>query len=316
MDGIFVVDKPSGITSYQVVREVKKILGIKKVGHGGTLDPLATGVLPLFLNRATKLANFLMKDTKKYRATMKLGSTTDTQDREGRILTKSNHMPTDSQIIKVLHSFKGEISQTPPMFSAIKVGGKPLYKLARRGISVERRPRTIFIHSLNVLDITPPYVTFEVLCSSGTYVRTLCADSGEKLACGAHLVDLSRLQSGNFHLDDALTLDQLRVLSKDNLRHEHLFPLSKSFKNLPDFTVENSIISLLKKRRVLSVVQARNISFSRLVKGNLIKIRAPGDPCIGLVHVLIGSDELPTSQDANQALKIICFFNPYENTLH
>ena len=118
MDGIFVVDKPSGITSYQVVREVKKILGIKKVGHGGTLDPLATGVLPLFLNRATKLANFLMKDTKKYRATMKLGSTTDTQDREGRILTKSNHMPTDSQIIKVLHSFKGEISQTPPMFSA------------------------------------------------------------------------------------------------------------------------------------------------------------------------------------------------------
>ena len=154
MDGILIVNKPKGVTSFAVVKEVKAILGARKVGHGGTLDPLATGVLPLFINRATKLVPFLMNGTKKYRAIMKLGIKTDTQDRDGRVISESRNIPEDHQhIIQELSSFTGTGKQIPPMFSALKVRGTPLYKFPRKGISIERTPRTISTHALTVTDI-------------------------------------------------------------------------------------------------------------------------------------------------------------------
>jgi tRNA pseudouridine55 synthase len=317
MDGILIIDKPKGVTSFSVVKEVKTILGARKVGHGGTLDPLATGVLPLFINRATKLVPFLMNGTKKYRATMKLGIETDSQDSDGKIIAESNHIPSDSQhISRILSSFTGTSKQIPPMFSALKVRGTPLYKFARKGISLERKARTISVHDLTAIDITLPYVTFEVTCSAGTYVRTLCADSGKKLGCGAHLVELTRLQSGLFHLEDAMTLAQLRATTADTASHDNLLSLSQSFKNLPNLTVGNNLIDLLKKKKTVSVSQIKSSSCSTLNRGALVKVSSPGDAHIALVHSLVDSNQFCNIPETNQALKLVCFFDPQENTLH
>ena len=317
MDGILIIDKPMGVTSFAVVKEVKAILGARKVGHGGTLDPLATGVLPLFINRATKLVPFLMSGTKKYRATMKLGSETDTQDQDGKVISESKHIPEDrQQIIRALSSFTGTGKQIPPMFSALKVQGTPLYKFARRGIALERKPRTISIHSLTVIDVTLPYVTFEVTCSAGTYIRTLCADSGKKLSCGAHLTELTRLQSGLFHLDDAITLDRFRTATTVNKPQKNLLSLTSSFKNLPNLIVGSNLMSLLKQRRTASVSQVKNVFPTTLNRGDLLKVSSPGDTHIALVHSLMDSNKVLKSPDTNQAWKLVCFFNPQDNTLH
>ena len=315
MDGIIVVDKPSGITSYQVVKKVKRLIGAAKVGHGGTLDPLATGVLPVFLNRATKLASFLTHGTKKYRATMKLGVETDTQDRDGTIVRESTALPKDPQhITDVLTSLKGAGKQIPPMFSAVKFRGTPLYKLARKGISFERQARTIYIYEMTVLDIRLPYVTFEVACSPGTYVRTLCADSGKKMACGAHLVELTRLQSGNFHLADSINLNRLQSVSKENGLQATLFPLSESFSDLPGIRVGNDLFTLLKQRRSLAVSHLKNTSPQATYKGALLKVTCQEDSLIALVQAQ--RTDTASASPTDRAWKLVCFFNPDKNTIH
>lgn len=317
MDGILVIDKPGGITSYQVVRKVKSLLGAAKAGHGGTLDPLATGVLPVFLNRATKLASFLTNGTKRYRATMKLGVETDTQDREGTIISESTTLPKErQQIVDALHSLKGTMKQVPPMFSAVKFHGTPLYKLARKGISLERTPRTISIHEMTVLDIRLPYVTFEVACSPGTYVRTLCADSGKKLACGAHLVELTRLQSGYFRLSDSITLNQLKGLSERNGLRDTLFPLSASFSDLPTIAVGKDLFTLLKKGRILAEQSLHTSSPVSAHKGTLLKVTCREDCLIALVQSLGSNKPCASPPQTDRAWKLVCFFNPHENTLH
>jgi tRNA pseudouridine55 synthase len=258
-----------------------------------------------------------MNGTKKYRAIMKLGIKTDTQDRDGRVIAESGNIPEDGQqIIQVLSSFMGTSKQIPPMFSALKVQGTPLYKLARKGISLERTPRTISINALTVTDISLPYVTFEVTCSAGTYVRTLCADTGEKLGCGAHLTELTRLQSGLFNLEDAITLDQLRATTSATAPQNNLLSLTTSFKNLPNLMVGSKLMSLLKERRTASVSQVKNVIPKALNRGDLLKVSSPGETNIALVHSLMDSHKLFKSPETNQAWKIVCFFNPQENTLH
>jgi tRNA pseudouridine55 synthase len=258
-----------------------------------------------------------MNGTKKYRAIMKLGVETDSQDRDGKVIFESNHIPEDhQQIIQVLHSFTGTSKQIPPMFSALKVNGTPLYKFARKGISLERKPRTISIYALAVTNITLPHVTFEVTCSAGTYVRTLCADTGKKLSCGAHLVELTRLQSGLFYLEDAMSLDQLRTTTADTAPQDNLLSLSKSFKYLPNITVGSNLITLLKEKKAVPVSQIKNLSRTTLNRGDLVKLSSPGDSHIALVHSLIDSQKLCKSPETNHALKLVCFFNPQENTLH
>ncbi|MBW2182389.1 MAG: tRNA pseudouridine(55) synthase TruB [Deltaproteobacteria bacterium] len=318
MDGILIVDKPGGITSYQVVAKVKKILKATKVGHGGTLDPLATGVLPIFLNRATKLVPFLMNGTKMYRATLRLGITTDTQDREGNIIAESSDIPADHQlIINTFNSFKGTIEQIPPMFSALKVHGTPLYKLARKGIVLTRKARTVTLHEIKVLDISLPHVTFEVWCSPGTYIRTLCADIGKKLECGAHLVELERLQNGSFRLSDSISLDQLNRFAEQNSIAEKLFSLSESFKALPSLRVENQITTILRKGGSLLASHLINTSLPSLEKGTLMKLTCQEDALIAIVQSLINnSNGFSALSDKTRVCKLVCFFNPQENTLH
>ncbi len=216
MDGFFVIDKPSGMTSHDVVSAVRRIIGQKKVGHTGTLDPFATGVLPVAVGEGTKAIPFLDESVKKYRAVMKLGASTDTQDCTGTVIkTGKWEGLAVATIEEICREFTGRLSQLPPMFSALKRNGVPLYRLARQGIEVDRPSREIEVSSLIPGRIELPEVEFTVRCSRGTYVRTLAADMGDKLGCGAHLIQLRRTVSGPFLLQQAISLDLLHAASLD-----------------------------------------------------------------------------------------------------
>jgi tRNA pseudouridine55 synthase len=207
MNGVINIDKPSGMTSHDVVKRVKRVIGAKKVGHLGILDPIATGVLPLVVNGATKFARFLEGDRKEYLAALKLGEETDTLDSEGKVTFEADYGSIAEGAVKeAFTGFIGRIEQVPPMYSAVKLGGTPLYKLARRGIVVDRAPKAVSIFSIEVLKVEPPIVEFYVKCSRGTYLRTLSHDVGRKLGCGAHLVSLRRTRSGPFAIADSITL--------------------------------------------------------------------------------------------------------------
>lgn len=207
-DAVLVVDKPPGWTSHDVVERVKRRTGARKVGHLGTLDPMATGVLPLVLNRSTRLSRFLGAGPKSYSAAMKLGEDTDTCDSCGKVVrsTPLNGV-TAERVAEVLSGFKGRQKQVPPMYSAIKVSGTPLYKLARKGVLVEREPREVEVHSINVESVSLPSVEFSLVCSRGTYVRSICADAGTSLGCGAHMSALRRTVSGAFTIEEAVSPD-------------------------------------------------------------------------------------------------------------
>ncbi len=214
MDGILNIYKPSGITSFDAVRSVMKICGTKKVGHTGTLDPLASGVLPICIGRATKIVDYIMSETKVYDAQLKLGVKTDTYDREGAITHEQEVNLSKDAILSAFNSFIGDIEQEPPMYSALKVNGKRLYELARQGITIEREKRKITIFDIDILNISLPLITFRVVCSKGTYIRSLCYDIGEKLGVGGAMWSLERIQTGNFNLENSVSLDNL---SKENV---------------------------------------------------------------------------------------------------
>jgi tRNA pseudouridine55 synthase len=203
------VDKPAGITSFEVVRRVKRLTRVRKAGHLGTLDPFATGLLPLALGEATKLAPHLMGESKTYRATLKLGEETDTQDLTGRVTGRWESLPESEAIAAAAARFVGEIEQVPPLYSALHHQGERLYRLARRGETVEVQPRRVVIHELTVEAVDLPRVTLRVRCSAGAYIRTLAQDLGRALGSGAHLAALRRLAVGPFRVDDAATLEQL-----------------------------------------------------------------------------------------------------------
>lgn len=210
-DGILNIRKPDGWTSHDVVNRVRSILSIQKVGHGGTLDPHATGVLPVLLGKGTRIAQHLVEWDKEYVAVLRLGKQTDTQDAWGKVVSESTLEDLSAErVMTVLDTFHGTIQQVPPMFSAVKIGGQPLYKKARKGEWVDRAPKTVRIHELEILNMDLPEVTFRVVCSKGTYIRTLCADVGEVLGVGGHLQWLQRTRVGPLHLDDAVSLDALK----------------------------------------------------------------------------------------------------------
>ncbi len=210
MQGLLLIDKPEGKTSYQVVATIKKLTHQKRVGHTGTLDPMATGVLPVFLGRATSLSSFLLEADKSYTATFRLGITTDTADITGEILTETQVNVTEGQVIAALNSFLGKISQVPPMYSAIKRNGVPLYKLARNGETVEIEPRQVEIKKIEAIS---PFenneITVNIICSKGTYIRSLCRDVGEKLGCGATLSYLRRTATSGFGIEQCVSLQKL-----------------------------------------------------------------------------------------------------------
>lgn len=242
-NGIIIIDKPAGITSAKVVARLKEIVGARKVGHTGTLDPFATGVMICCLNRATRLARFFLAGDKKYKAVLYLGEETDTQDRTGKTtaVCKDVEFP-DKEIRDVFSEFEGPMEQIPPVFSSLKHKGTPLYKLARQGKPVQKPARKILIHYLKILDIDLPEIHFEVSCSSGTYIRTLCADIGKRLGCGGHLKSLKRIESCGFSIDRTLNLEEVEMLSKKGLLQDKIVGMADAIVGMPGY-VSNKALS-------------------------------------------------------------------------
>ncbi len=248
INGLLVIDKPPEMTSARLTAIVKKLLRVKKAGHTGTLDPFATGVMLLCLGKATKLARFFLHEEKTYTGIMKLGIETDTQDLTGHITATGDPMSiTEKEIIRAFEKFKGTIRQAPPVFSALKHHGTPLYRLARMGKPVQKPPRTVHIHELTVLDIRLPEIEFRVNCSGGTYIRTLVSDIGKILDCGGHLTTLKRTENAGFKIEEAISLQKLEKMAEigggDTPQgvYNYLITMRKALKNLPEIIVDKTM---------------------------------------------------------------------------
>ena len=234
MNGIVIIDKPAGWTSQDVVSKLRGILKTRRIGHGGTLDPMATGVLPVFVGRATRGVEFFEHAEKTYEATIRLGLTTDTEDTSGTVLEEKEVSVSEEDFLGVLPKFRGKIQQIPPMYSALKVNGQKLYDLARKGREVERQPREIEIFKLECLEFNGAEARLLVHCSKGTYIRTLCKDIGEALGCGGCMAALRRVTAGEYTIGDAVTLDEL--IAAENPEN-YLRPVDSMFRNYPAVTL-------------------------------------------------------------------------------
>lgn len=233
MNGILIVDKPAGMTSHDVVRRLRRVCKTRRVGHSGTLDPMATGLLLVAVGEGTRVVQFLVEGDKTYRATLKFGAETTTQDAEGEVTHQRpiDHLE-DSAVLQACQQMVGELQQIPPMYSAIKIKGVALHRLARQGIEIERPPRTVYIRHLTVESLALPQLSFEVKCSKGTYVRTLCHDLGHKLGSAAYLSSLRRIRSGSFDIKEAVTLEWLEQASSQDIG-EKMLSLSSALRDYP-----------------------------------------------------------------------------------
>jgi tRNA pseudouridine55 synthase len=253
LNGVIVINKPVQMTSARVVASVKRISNAGKVGHTGTLDPLAEGVLICCLNRATRLARFLLHGNKRYEAVLKLGEDTDTQDSTGTVLSTSDPVNLSAETIRsVCKRFCGQIEQLPPVYSALKHKGTPLYRRARQGRPVQKPARQVHIYRIEIQEVNLPFVRFEVSCSAGTYIRTLCADIGTSLGCGAHLYALKRLESCGFTLQQALTLEQLEVCARAGTLNRHVITMANALKLMPAVVADTEVIKKIRHGRELA----------------------------------------------------------------
>ncbi len=234
VDGVLLLDKPLGLTSNRALQQAKRLLGARKAGHTGSLDPIATGLLPLCFGEATKLAQFLLAAEKRYWAVFRLGVTTATFDAEGAVLATRPVAVSERKLRRALAEFRGEIEQLPPMYSALKRDGQPLYELARAGVEIERTPRRVSIHELELLSFAGDRVELEIACSKGTYIRTLAHDLGERLGCGGHVAELRRLAVGNLTVERAVTLERLAALPDFPARRALLVRADAIVETLPD----------------------------------------------------------------------------------
>lgn len=253
MDGIIVVHKEQGFTSFDVVAKLRGILKQKKIGHTGTLDPDATGVLPVCLGCATKLCDMLTDTIKVYEAELLLGVTTDTQDTSGTVLGTKSVEVTEEELRKAIASFVGEQKQIPPMYSALKVDGKKLYELAREGKTIERKARDITINNIEILEINLPRVRMMVTCSKGTYIRTLCNDIGDRLGCGGAMASLIRRQTAGFTLEEAKTLDEIEAIMKDGEISSVIKDVDSVFKHYPKAIVKTECLKAVQNGNWLYV---------------------------------------------------------------
>ncbi|WP_049380890.1 tRNA pseudouridine(55) synthase TruB [Haemophilus influenzae] len=260
IDGVFLLDKPQGMSSNDIMQKVKRLFQANKAGHSGALDPLATGMLPICLGEATKFSQFLLDADKRYVVTAKLGERTDTSDAEGQVVETRPVNVETSQILTALEQFRGDILQVPTMFSALKHNGKPLYEYARAGITVEREARPITIFELNFIEYQAPFLTLEVHCSKGTYIRTLVDDLGEVLGCGAHVTVLRRTAVADYPAEKMMTWDALQALAEQGDLDQHLLPIDTAVSKLPALK--------------LNAEQSKGIGFGQRVKfANEAKLR-------------------------------------------
>lgn len=284
ISGLLLLDKPLGLSSNAALQRAKRILGIKKAGHMGTLDPLATGMLPICLGEATKFSDFILQADKVYRTHAYLGKKTTTGDAEGEVLVEKT-VPADLSIDKiqtVLNEFVGEITQVPPMYSALKHQGKPLYELARQGIEIERAARTIKIFSIKLINVRLPIVELEVHCSKGTYIRTLVEDIGERLACGAHVSLLRRLQVANFNADQMVSLDELEANGAccgiESKSYKFILPITKMLAHIPVLTLSDDLVFYIRRGQAVTV--------SQLPPGELFLLQTMQEEFLGLAKCL------------------------------
>ena len=251
-NGIIVIDKPGNISSAGVVRLVKKTLNVEKVGHAGTLDPFAEGVLVCCLNQATRLAGFLLHGKKKYAAVLKLGEETDTQDFSGTVVSSAKPVEVSPQTIKtVFNKFEGPIEQLPPVYSALKHKGVPLYKLARRGKPIQKPPRCVQIYDITLQEFALPLIRFEVTCSAGTYIRTLGADIGKSLGCGGHLTALKRLESSGFTLNQAISITELEKLGNSTKLSERIIRMADALPDMPQFRADTKLAEKIRHGKMI-----------------------------------------------------------------
>lgn len=264
MNGIINVYKEKDFTSHDVVAKLRGILKQKKIGHTGTLDPQAEGVLPVCLGNATKLCDLLTDKTKEYEAVLRLGVTTDTQDMTGEILSEKQVSVSEEQIREIIMGFVGKSEQIPPMYSALKINGKKLYELAREGKEVERKPRPIEIYHIDIKEVKLPLVTFRVSCSKGTYIRTLCQDIGEKAGCGGAMESLLRTRVDRFRVEEAYTLGQIEQLRDEGKLDSILYAVDEMFPGYPRVTVQNAF---------RKIIDNGNSIFSMMYQESILPVR-------------------------------------------
>ncbi len=276
MDGLLIIDKPAGITSHDVVARVRRVLKTKRVGHTGTLDPFATGVMVILVGKATRLAQFLDKDEKEYESVVQFGFETDTGDNTGRQKAEGGMQRADVRAQleqtnweQVLKQFRGNILQTPPMYSAKKVEGRKLYELARRGVEIERKQVSVAIRKLQIVDspeLPASSLRLRIACSAGTYIRTLAEDIGRQIGVGAHLSELRRTRAGRFTIDQAITLDALQNLTSPT---DHLRPIDEAVEHLPEFVLREDRVA-----KTLNGMSTRDLS-GAFTEGQQIRMTSP-----------------------------------------
>ncbi len=302
MNGILVIDKPCGPTSHDIVDAVRQILRERKVGHTGTLDPVATGVLPLVIGSATKIARYLTGGDKTYQATFRLGVSTSTLDGEGEVTRERPVTVSDAQVRAVLADFVGDIEQIPPMYSAKKVDGKRLYELARQGVEVEREPKKVQVRSLEVHSLALPDVTIEVRCSAGTYVRVLAHDVGERLGCGAHLCQLRRVAAGPFTIADAVSFAELEAAPEQ--ARGRLLPVARGLTDAPRIEVPSHLAKRIRNGYQLTVGDLRALDVPAFVLEQIVVLwRDDGAP-LAVARALCDAGQLSGARRDERPIKI------------
>jgi tRNA pseudouridine55 synthase len=313
IDGLLIVDKPEGITSLDVVREIKHRLGVRKAGHIGTLDPFATGVLPVAINEGTKLVPFLREGPKEYEVTLKLGEETTTDDWTGQVVTKHPWEGIQPERIEaIFRTFLGKIRQTPPMFSAVKMQGRPLYRLARKGIEIERKEREIEIYKIQILGLELPLVRFDVSCSKGTYIRTLARNIGRKIGCGAHLLCLRRTRSGPFTLDQAISRTELRNLSGPDAFSSWLISLSAALPSFPEVVGDERLVKKVRFGKEMVAQDLIPQALPTFEKGELLKMSSPREGLVAILKSELNGTDIPRVSPETVALRPLRVFQAQE----
>jgi tRNA pseudouridine55 synthase len=296
LTGVIAVDKPQNITSAKVVAYVKRLLYARKVGHAGTLDPFAQGVLVCCINDATRLARFLLAGDKTYDATLRLGIETDTQDATGTVTAESREVDYSENTIRVVvKQFEGKIQQQPPVFSALKHKGMPLYKLARKGSPVQKPARNVHISSIKIIEIRLPLVRFKVCCSAGTYIRTLCADIGKQLGCGGHLHALRLLESSGFKIQQAISLPALEKLALAGEYSRFIVSMADALPDMPTCIADQNLIEMIRHGKP---VTKKDLSFAPVFakksrQAANIKVVDDSNRLLAVLHYIKSKDKVP-----------------------
>lgn len=307
--GVLNINKPAGMTSHDVVDAVRKILGVQRVGHTGTLDPQATGVLPLCVGRATRIAQYLTQADKEYVMTLRLGMTTDTLDATGRETGRVEDVRVKREdLLAMLPRFIGEIQQVPPIYSAKKYQGERLYKLARRGEAVERKPVAVRVHALEMLEFSPPFVRLRTICSKGTYARSLCDDIGRALGCGGHLHALTRTRSGRFTLDGVVTLPELEAKTREGRLGEVLMSIAEALAHLPAVRVAPEAGPVILHGG--GVAAAMVVQFPEdLARGTVVRVLGYRKQLLSLAETTVASGEFPACEATRLILHPVRVFS-------